>query len=125
MNVDTIVNCIVGAVVTASLGATAYMFRHWLQEHLEYTKDFITSVRQLNEQHAQEVAATILELKDTLARDCLQRDSHLERHRLMSEEHDMLVEELGSIRSDLTDIEKRVDALEDVEKTRAAANMCK
>ena len=125
MNVDTIVNCIVGAVVTASLGATAYMFRHWLQEHLEYTKDFIASVRQLNEQHAQEVAATILELKDTLARDCLQRDSHLERHRLMSEEHDMLVEELGSIRSDLTDIEKRVDALEDAEKTRAAANMCK
>ena len=125
MNVDTIVNCIVGAVVTASLGATAYMFRHWMQEHLEYTKDFITSVRQLNEQHAQEVAATIIELKDTLARDCLQRDSHLERHRLMSEEHDMLVEELGSIRSDLTNIEKRVDALEDVERTRAAANMCK
>lgn len=125
MNVDTIVNCIVGAVVTASLGATAYMFKHWLNEHLEYTKDFITSVRQLNEQHAQEVAATILELKDTLARDCLQRDSHLERHRLMSEEHDMLVEELGSIRSDLTGIEKRVDALEDAERTRAAANMCK
>lgn len=125
MNVDTIVNCIVGAVVTASLGATAYMFKHWLNEHLEYTKDFITSVRQLNEQHAQEVAANILELKDTLARDCLQRDSHLERHRLMSEEHDMLVEELGSIRSDLTGIEKRVDALEDVERTRAAANMCK
>lgn len=125
MNVDTIVNCVVGTVVTASLGATAYMFRHWLQEHLEYTKDFITSVRQLNEQHAQEVAATILELKDTLARDCLQRDSHLERHRLMSEEHDMLVEELGSIRSDITGIEKRVDALEDVERTRAAANMCK
>lgn len=125
MNVDTIVNCVVGTVVTASLGATAYMFRHWLQEHLEYTKDFITSVRQLNEQHAQEVAATILELKDTLARDCLQRDSHLERHRLMSEEHDMLVEELGSIRSDITDIEKRVDALEDAERTRAAANMCK
>lgn len=125
MNVDTIVNCVVGTVVTASLGATAYMFRHWLQEHLEYTKDFITSVRQLNEQHAQEVAATILELKDTLARDCLQRDSHLERHRLMSEEHDMLVEELGSIRNDLTDIEKRVDALEDADRTRAAANMCK
>lgn len=125
MNVDTIVNCIVGAVVTASLGATAYMFKHWLNEHLEYTKDFITSVRQLNEQHAQEVAANILELKDTLARDCLQRDAHLERHRLMSEEYDRIVDEVGSIRSDLTDIKKRVDALEDVERTRAAANMCK
>ena len=125
MNIDTIVNCIVGAVVTASLGATAYMFKHWLNEHLEYTKDFITSVRQLNEQHAQEVAANILELKDTLARDCLQRDSHLERHRLMSEENDRIVDEVGSIRSDLTDIEKRVDALEDVERTRATANMCK
>ena len=33
----------------------------------------------------------------------------------MSEAHDMLVEEVGSIRSDLADIEKRVDALEDVE----------
>ena len=71
------------------------------------------------------MAATGLELKDTLARDCLQRDSHLERHRLMSEEHDRIVDEVGSIRSDLTDIEKRVDSLEDAERTRAAANMCK
>lgn len=125
MNVDTIVNCIVGTVVTASLGVTAYMFKHWLREHLEYTKDFITSVRQLNDQHAKEVSATITELKDTLARDCLQRESHLERHRLMSEAHDMLVEEVGSIRNDLAEIEKRVDALEDAERTRAAANMCK
>ena len=116
---------IIGFVVTSSVAGAAFMFRNWLKEHLAFMQEFMMSTRAAQQQFMQEVMASMRELKDTLARDCLQRDSQLERHRLMSEAHDMLVDEVGSIRSDLAEIERRVDALEDAERTRAAANMCK
>ena len=122
---NEIVGGIIGLIVTSSVTGAAFLFRHWLKEHLAFMQEFMMSTRAAQQQFMQEIMSSMREMKETLARDCIQRDSQLERTRLMSAANDMLVEEVGSLRNDLAEIEKRVDALEDAERTRAAARMCK
>lgn len=122
---NEVVGGIIGLIVTSSVTGAAFLFRHWLKEHLAFMKEFMMSTRAAQQQFMNEVMSSMREMKETLSRDCIQRDSHLERHRLMSEAHDMLVEEVGKMRGDVEAMERRVELLEDAERARSVTDKCK